>query len=304
MDKLTLVYNPKSGRIYRENILERLNSEAELNGFEVDNISLFDFLENNYEEFLVDSRALIVVGGDGTINSVVNYLVKFDIKHPPIVIYPGGTSNDFAKLWWSEGKCSQEKVIRSIVENNVYEVDLGEVNGEYFINVVGMGMFMDVASNTSVDKKQKWGFLAYLDYGLRNLYNAKYRPFDILFKHGNNKEEIKCYLIFVLNSKGAGGLRNLVPDASIDDGYLDVVIVKGFDNSILNIRGFDYSVFGLYPKILIGNHLDDERVLHYRLKKFSIESNDEIDITVDGEEGGKFPLEFNTENKKISLYHL
>ena len=302
MDKLTLVYNPKSGRIYRENILERLNSEAELNGFEVDNISLFDFLENNYEEFLVDSRALIVVGGDGTINSVVNYLVKFDIKHPPIVIYPGGTSNDFAKLWWSGGKCSPKKVMDSIIGNNIYEVDLGCVNGEYFINVVGMGMFIDVASKTPSDKKQKWGFLAYIDHGIRNFFS--YYPFEITLKYDNRGERIKCYLVLVLNNKGAGGLRNLVPDASIDDGYLDIIIIKGLEDNMLNIKGFDYSVFGLYPKVILGKHLRDERVLHYRLKKFSIVSEKNLEVTVDGEEGEGLPLEFGVENKKVLLYHL
>ncbi|MFW6014646.1 MAG: diacylglycerol/lipid kinase family protein [Candidatus Nanoarchaeia archaeon] len=303
MKKVVFVYNPDSGKAKRENILGELTNEAGSRSFEVVLIPFFDFLKKDYANTLKESKAVFIIGGDGTANGVINQLANSGIDFPPLVVYPGGTSNDFATLWWSGGFCSPKKAFDAVMEDNVYKVDLGKVNDRYFINVAGAGMFVDVASETSSRKKQKWGVLAYLGEGLMKF--SEYRPFTIELIHNGKKEKINCYLILVLNSKGAGGLRNLVPGASMDDGLLDVLIVKELDNTNNNkiIENIDYSVFTLYPKILLGSHMQDNRVLHYQLSNFSVECVQELKLTVDGESGPDIPFNFSLKKQCVPLFY-
>lgn len=301
MEKLIFIYNPKSGKAKRENILSELTQEAESRGFEVISISFFDFLENDYSHDIKRGRAVFIIGGDGTVNSVINSLINLGIDFPPLIVYPGGTSNDFANLLWSKGECTPKKAFDALIEDNVCKVDLGEVNGRYFINVAGTGMFVDVAFETPNRKKQKWGVLAYLGEGLMKF--SEYSPFNIVFTNGGKKEKIKCYLVLVLNSKGAGGLRSLIPDASMNDGLLDVLIIKEPDNNSIKIGNFDYSVITLYPKILLGSHLQDERVLHYKLDSFSVECSQELKLTVDGEPGPELPFNFKVKKQCVPLFY-
>lgn len=303
MQKVIIIYNPKSGKAKRENILGELTNEAVSRGFEVVLIPFFDFLKENYTSGIKESKAIFIVGGDGTINGVLNYLVNGDIEFPPLVVYPGGTSNDFANLWWSQGECNPKKAFDAVMEDNICKVDLGRVNDRYFINVAGAGMFVDVASETPSRKKQRWGVLAYLSEGLMKF--SDYKPFTLNLSYDDKVEQIKCYLVLVLNSKGAGGVRNLVPDASMDDGFLDVLIIKEPENrsEYAKFKNMDYSIVTLYPKVLLGSHFQDERTLHYKLSNFSIECSDELKLTVDGEPGPEAPFNFNVKKQFVPLFY-
>lgn len=303
MEKIIVIYNQKSGKAKRENILGELTNEAVSRSFEVVLVPFFDFLKNNYESVLKESKAVFAVGGDGTVNGVINHLVNDYIDFPPLVIYPGGTSNDFANLWWSGGECNPKKAFDAVVEDKVYKVDLGQVNDRYFINVAGAGMFVDVASETPSRKKQRWGVLAYLSEGLMKF--SDYKPFTITFVKDGKKEQISCYLVLVLNGTGAGGLRNLVPDASMNDGLLDVLIIKEAENNheYTKFKNMDYSLVTLYPKILLGSHIQDERILHYKLDGFSIECSDELKLTVDGEPGPEVPFVFDVKKQFVPLLY-
>ena len=303
MQKVIFVYNPKSGKAKRENILGDLTNEAVSRGLEVVLIPFFDFVKKDYINSLEDSNAVFIIGGDGTVNGVINYLVNTGIDFPPLVIYPGGTSNDFANQWWSGGECNPKKAFDAVMEGNVYKVDLGQVNERYFINVVGAGMFVDVASETPYSKKQRWGVLAYLSEGLAKF--SDYKPFTITLAHDGKKEQINCYLVLVLNSKGAGSVKNLVPGASINDGLLDVFIIKDPQNEkgYTKFKEMDYSIVTLYPKVLLGNHIGDERIIHYKLSSFSIECSEDLKLTVDGEPGPENFLNFNVKKQSVPLFY-
>ncbi len=302
MKKVTFIYNSRSGK-GKGNILEKLVREGESRDFEINFLSFFDFLENKYEEYLKESEAIFAIGGDGTINGVINRLIDLNIDFPPLVIYPGGTSNDFASIWWSKGKCNPAKAFNAIEKRQVSNVDLGKVNEEYFINVVGAGMFVDVAPETSVAQKQKWGFLAYLNEGLKRL--PGYHPFNLTVSHNGREEEVNCYLALVLNSTGAGGFNNLIPNASMEDGLLDVLIVKDRNDSISQTQSIDYSILTLFPKIITDTHLKDKRVLHYKLEKFSLKCFDAIKPVIDGETGPRScrHFDFSVQKRRVPLLY-
>ena len=302
MGKVIFIHNQKSGK-GRDNTLEKLTKEGKLRGFEIIFIPFFDFLENNYSVSLKESEAIFAIGGDGTVNGVIERLVNLGINFPPLVVYPGGTSNDFASIWWSKGKCDPKKAFDAVERRNIFKVDLGEVNGRYFINVAGIGMFVDVASETSSARKQKWGFLAYLSEGIKRF--PYYHPLTFTLDYDGKKEEVDCYLMLVLNGRGAGGLNNLIPDTSMDDGLLEVFMVKASGGGESKSKRMEYSILTLFPKVFAGTHLKDKRILHYRLKNFSVNCSEEMKLVVDGEPGTKptLNLSFSVRRKAIPLLY-
>ena len=89
------------------------------------------------------------------------------------------------------------------------------------------------------------------------------------------------YLILVFNGQTAGNLR-LATIAEVDDGYLDLIIIKAVQL---------YEILPLFIKILKGDHLDSKKVVYVKTKKIRIETDEEIVTDIDGEKGPDFPLD-------------
>ena len=98
MKNIVLIYNSNSSKIKRKKLLSKIVKKLEKENFSIYTIPFLEFLEKDHFNFIKESQALFIVGGDGTLNGVVNKLLKNKIEFPPIVIYPGGTSNDFARI--------------------------------------------------------------------------------------------------------------------------------------------------------------------------------------------------------------
>ena len=219
MKKVKFIYNPYSG----ENlILDQLDKVIKIHqeaGYtivpyridkEVDVINAFnDFKENNY-------YYVLIAGGDGTIDNVVNAMTKCGIS-VPIGILPVGTANDFGKFLGMPSDVS--KACRQILSSEVTAVDLGSINDKYFVNVASTGLFTDVSQKTDVNLKNTIGKLAYYLKGLEELPN--FRKLDIKIKSDEMEYEGKMYFMLVFNGQTAGNFK-LATRADATDGQLDV----------------------------------------------------------------------------------
>lgn len=278
MKKVKFIYNPYSG----ENlILDQLDKVIKIHqeaGYtivpyridrEVDVINAFnDFKENNY-------YYVLIAGGDGTIDNVVNAMNKCGVS-VPIGILPVGTANDFGKFLGMPSDIS--KACRQILSSEVTAVDLGSINDKYFVNVASTGLFTDVSQKTDVNLKNTIGKLAYYLKGLEELPN--FRKLDIKIKSDEIDYEGKMYFMLVFNGQTAGNFK-LATRADASDGLLDVIIFKAIP--IIEL-------IPLFVKVLKGEHLDSDNVIYFKTNNLYIESQEDIGTDIDGEKGPGFPL--------------
>ncbi|TYQ18409.1 UNVERIFIED_CONTAM: YegS/Rv2252/BmrU family lipid kinase [Acetivibrio alkalicellulosi] len=218
---------------------------------------------------------LYSVGGDGTINSLINYVLSKENKESiPIGIIPTGTGNDLSRTIYDESSWHYKKNLPLLLNGNEKKIDVGMVNERFFLNISSIGFDANAGSEASKFKKL-WFFPSALSY-YGGVFTAlvKKRPlhFEILI---DDKSYSSTYLfIVVANAKKYGGGITPAPDALIDDGLLDVCMVK----DVSKLR-----VLKLLPVYKKGNHIGLDIITMKKCKRISIESLDDVALNVDGD---------------------
>ena len=277
MKKVKLLYNPKSGDKKISSRLDLIIEKYQREGYSVEPFRLGDsfdlnnaFLENdNYDHILI-------AGGDGTIDIVVNYIQKNNIDLP-VGILPTGTANDFAKVIGMP--LNLNDAIDKILNSEVTNIDLGKINDQYFINIAGAGMFTEVSQKTNVYLKGSLGRLAYILKGVEDAVNPK--AYNVNIKSEEFSYSGDIYIAIVLNGRTAGNI-NLLSDSYIDDGLLDVIVIKA-----MPVKKTIPILFDILTGSNINNHPD---VACFKTKEISIEGDASITTDIDGETGPKLPL--------------
>lgn len=277
MKKVRFIYNPYSGE---NSIISELDSVIRMHQ-EV-NLTVvpyriqmgrplseaLDIVDDTYEYVLV-------AGGDGTVDSVVNAMKERNIDIP-IGILPVGTANDFGKF--INMPSDIQEACKQILDSKPVPVDVGKINDKYFVNVASTGLFTDVSQKTDVNLKNTIGKLAYYLKGLEELPNFRNLKIKLTSKERSYNGDM--YLILIFNGKTAGNF-NLATQAEVDDGKLDVIIFKAV--AIIEL-------IPLFIKILKGEHLDSDKVVYFKTDDLYIESDEDIVTDIDGEKGPDFPL--------------
>ncbi|SFB36191.1 YegS/Rv2252/BmrU family lipid kinase [Clostridium frigidicarnis] len=277
MKKVKFIYNPFSGENAILNDIDTVIKMHQLKGyivvphrisFDIELGRAFDDIDEYYEY-------IIVAGGDGTVDTVVNLMKELNIDLP-IAILPVGTANDFAKFIGISPNV--EKACHQILNSNPVPIDIGRINDKYFINVASTGLFTDVSQKTDVNLKNTIGKLAYYIKGLEQLPNFRKLRIKVESNHFTFDDDM--YLTLVFNGQTAGNFK-LAYNAHVEDGALDVIIIKA-----CAIR----ELIPLFIRILKGEHLEDPNVVYFKTDKLVIQSNESIVTDIDGEKGPDFPL--------------
>jgi YegS/Rv2252/BmrU family lipid kinase len=277
MKKVRFIYNPYSGENNIVNELDnviRLHQEANLTivPYRIqkgrDLAEALDIIDETYSYILI-------AGGDGTVDSLVNAMKQRNVNLP-IGILPVGTANDFGKF--INMPADIEEACKQILDSKPVAVDVGKINDKYFINVASTGLFTDISQKTDVNLKNTMGKLAYYLKGLEELPNFRKLHVKISSKECNYEGEM--YLLLVFNGQTAGNL-NLATEAEVTDGKLDVVMFKAI--AIIEL-------LPLFIKLLKGEHLDSDKVVYFKTDDVLIESSEDIVTDIDGERGPDFPL--------------
>jgi YegS/Rv2252/BmrU family lipid kinase len=295
LKRIKLFYNPASGDKSFHLQLDTFIHKFQTAGYDV---SIFrsnkkgDITEAVGKISNDDYSILAVAGGDGTVNEIINAMVKNNLTIP-LGIFPFGTANDFAghlNLPKDVGACCD-----IILRNNIKKVDIGEVNDNYFINVCCGGLFTNVSQTIDLHFKNTLGKLAYYIKGIEQL--PKFRPFALRIESEDTVIEDLFYLFLVLNGNSAGGFERLAKGAAVDDGFFDFVGIKA--------RPF-HELAVLFLKILKGEHLDDPNVLFLRKSEFKISCLETekyfFESDVDGEKGPDLPLEIKVCHRKLEVF--
>ena len=278
MKKVRFIYNPYSGEGV---ILQKLDKVIEIHqkaGYIIcpyriergQNIEdAFDLIDKHYEYILV-------AGGDGTVDSVVNIMMKKNINLP-LGILPVGTANDFGKLLDIPADVEEAcKRIVSTIEPRL--IDIGKINDKYFVNVASTGLFTDVSQKVDINLKNTLGKLAYYLKGIDEIKN--FRKLKVKLTSNEYNYEGYMYLMLMFNGKTAGNL-NIASRSDVEDGKLDVVLFKPVPI---------IEVLPLFLKVLRGEHLDSKKVIYFKTDSLLVECEEDIVTDIDGEKGPDFPL--------------
>ena len=207
-----------------------------------------------------------LIGGDGTVNYFLNFYKTIRI---PIVIFKGGTGNDFAtKLY---GQITVNEQIHKILIAEPKYVDAAECNGRKFINGVGIGFDGEVLRSMS-SIRLLGGHLGYLSIVIRKIFSFREQSFRI--QYDEERLTDKFLLLMITNSTTTGGGFMVSPEAKIDDGKLNMVLCKPQPV----IKRLQY-----LPVIEKGKHLSRDFILHKEIDCIKIECDTETLAQIDGE---------------------
>jgi YegS/Rv2252/BmrU family lipid kinase len=231
---------------------------------------------------LEDGAAIVVAaGGDGTVSGVGSVLAGTRV---PLGVLPSGTSNSFAAAL--DIPSDTAAACRIILEGPRRVVDTLRCGDDVVILHAMIGLHAEVVSATTTEAKRRWGALAYMIEGLRQLQTLA--PFEVRLRDGDRRYQGEAVALAIANLAPAKTAFAQGPSEVVgDDGLLDVTIVAAQTPGEVIAAGFE-----LVRSAMAGEEAQDERIVTLRSRSVRVECHPPQTIVVDGEEGGPTPQTF------------
>ena len=293
--KFYLIINPHSGGKNGQKLLRLVKPIFESAGIE---LSIIETTFAGHARELANQLdfsgydGFITIGGDGTIHEVVNGLLpRFDKKQIPIGVIPGGSGNSFM---YDLDLLDPVKAARAIIDGNTRQIDVAEVKinhvTKYAVNIIGWGLVTDVGKKA---ERFRWlGESRYTFTSLIEVITQSPRYAKLLL---DEKQIIDDYtFIIACNTIHTGKGMKMAPKAKLDDGLIDVVVVK------YGISRF--KLLSLLPKLFDGSHIENPIVEHYQVKEFSLIPVDDEILNIDGEILGSTPINVKMIPKAFTVF--
>lgn len=291
MHRARVIYNPSSGREGFKKELPIVLDKLEKAGYEASaHATTGEGDATEAARAAVERRfdLVVAVGGDGTMNEVIAGIAEQDFR-PKLGIIPRGTTNDFARALSIPRDI--HKATEIITEGESMALDLGKVNDKYFINIAGGGDLTELTYDVPVKLKTILGQLAYYIKGIEMLPFLK--PTHVRMEYDGNVIDEDIMMFLISNTNSVGGFEKVAPDAKVDDGYFDLLILRK-----TNLAEF----IRLATLALRGTHIDDKNIIYAQAKRINVEPYDKMQLNVDGEYGGLFPGEIINLQQHIEVF--
>lgn len=272
--KLCVIHNPYANRWRSRRKLDRL--EAALRRHRLDYALRLTTAPGQAVELaaaVVDEgfEAVVAAGGDGTVSEVVNGLMlrAGDDAPLPLGIVPIGTGNDFAAMTGLPR--SVEQAVAALASGVVRPIDLVRVNDRIFDNNAGVGMEPLVTIESA---RIRWlsgsaRYLAGLIQALRRM-----SAWHMRVRWDDGQFDGPALLLSVCNSPRIGGLFHMAPDARLDDGLLDVVLIPKVPRA---------EIAAILVALLRGRHIARDSVRYFRTRRLEVNSEPGTPLHADGE---------------------
>lgn len=227
-----------------------------------------------------DQRRLVAVGGDGTVNAVLNEIMAHGWNSAPLLgILPAGTGCDLLRTFGIGPDL--DRAAARLVEGTPYPVDVGLAMGEwgrrYFLNVASAGATA-AAAGTAQRIPARLGSFRYVAAVAASL--PSWRPIDARVEAGRRKFSGLALTVVAANAQFFGGGFNIAPRASMVDGLLDIQVISSRRREVA----------ALMRKARGGDHLADPGVRRFVAPEARIEADPPWPVEVDGEPIGRTPL--------------
>ncbi|MBA2586955.1 MAG: diacylglycerol kinase family lipid kinase [Chthoniobacterales bacterium] len=245
------------------------------------------------EEAVRDGYDMIIIaGGDGTLNEVINGVAPHEAG-VALALAPSGTGNDFGRALGLPD--TLEACLDLVVAGQTRPIDVVRVTSDqvrYFLNVSAGGFSGVVDEKMTPEMKQSWGPLAYLRGAAAALPELRAYRTKITLDDAEIIEE-NLYNIVIANGRFVAGGIPITPAAELDDGLLDIVLIPDKSGAAaLTILG---------AQVLLGTHLESDAIIFRRAAKIGVQSRPGMWFNVDGELVGNEPAVFEVLPRAINF---
>ena len=289
---IVVVLNPKAGR-YRairhkgtlQNLLEQVSRRTGLTWRIVQTSRPGQATELARQAAEEGASIVVAAGGDGTCGEVANGI----IGTPALLgVLPLGTGNDFARCA-GIGE-NLQIAVENLFTGKPRRIDLGSVAGRYFINVAGCGLDAAVAKRVNQGFRFLHGTAAYVAALFQTILTFK--PVSMRITIDGEEQHLNALLCTVANTQSYGGGMRIAPYAQIDDGLLDVCIVKAVNK---------LEFVSVFPRVYSGTHITHPCFLMHTARRVHVESTPPVPVLVDGDVMGTTPVEFTVHPGAIEV---
>lgn len=288
MKKAMVIINPTSGGEQALNYKEKIENKVK---------EYFEVVETRITEKALDAthfaeeaakekyEAVIVFGGDGTVNEVISGIAEKEYI-PKLGIIPGGTGNLITKLVQIDQDI--DKAIEGLDFNLTNKIDIGKANDHYFGYIFSVGSLPEAIHNVEIEDKTKFGMFAYAINTVKSVIRDEVFNIKVETENGNYEGEASQVLVL---------LSNYFSDKKIFDenkvGYANILILK--DASI-------FSKLSLIPDLLKGDVVENDSIEFIKAKTIKISSDIEIESDIDGDQSDDLPVEIKVLGDHIEIY--
>ena len=288
MKKAMVIINPTSGGEQALNYKEKIKNKTK---------KYFEIVETRITEKALDAthfaeeaakekyEAVIVFGGDGTVNEVISGIAEEEYI-PKLGIIPGGTGNLITKLVQIDQDI--DKAIEGLDFNLTNKIDIGKANDHYFGYIFSVGSLPEAIHNVEIEDKTKFGMFAYAINTVKSVIRDEVFNIKVETENGNYEGDASQVLVL---------LSNYFSDKKIFDenkvGYANILILK--DASI-------FSKLSLIPDLLKGDLVENDSIEYIKAKSIKISSDIEIESDIDGDQSDDLPVEIKVLGDHIEIY--
>jgi diacylglycerol kinase (ATP) len=283
--KTMLIINPTAARGKMRERWNAIEATLRAENFAFD----FVFTERPWHAVELTRAALdagcdliVAVGGDGTLNEVINGIARRASK-VCIGLVPLGTGNDFARSLGLPATVDEN--IDILLSAKTTPIDFVRVESDrtrYFVNVSAGGFSGIVDEKLTPEIKHTWGPLAYIRSAAAALPELHAYRTDLVFDD-EERLSVELYNVVIGNGRFVAGGLPIAPDADLSDGLLDVVVIPKRPATEMAL---------LAAEILLGKHLSSNAIIFRRAKKIAVRSRPGMWFNVDGELVGNEPAVF------------
>lgn len=221
MLKCVVIYNPNSGKLTNRNEIKRLYKLLENYGY--DTQIIYTEYKGHAKELVKkmdDVDLLLCAGGDGTLNEVISGNIE---RHKPILLghLPLGSVNDVAHMYGMTNNTIKNTLM--LLNGTKKNIDVCLINDNPFVYVACIGAWVDISYATPRKLKEKYGKLAYVIYGIKQL-KQHLQFYKVKYTVNGETHEDEFSFMFITNSNRVGGVNNIYNDVKLDDNKFEVLL--------------------------------------------------------------------------------
>ena len=245
-------------------------------------------------EAATDADLLVAVGGDGTVNEVVNGIAGLDVE---LALIPRGTGGDFVRTFGIPRKL--DRAVEVALRGRTRAIDLGrgryrswagEDEESYFANIASAGMSGAIAKRTNETSKALGGKVSYA-WATVAVF-SRWRSDEVRVRVDGTEQAGRMHDVIVANGRYLGGGMKMVPEAEPDDGLLDVLLIGDLTKRDLLLT---------MPKTYRGKHLPHPKATLLRGTTVEIDAPEPLPVELDGEQPGTTPVRFEIVPRALRL---
>lgn len=288
MRNFLILHNPTAGKRIDSKRIVRLTDRLTAEGFEwtLDQSLYPNYFTEKYSELLpLPYTDIIICGGDGTVHEVVNIFWREDVT---ISIFPIGSGNDFYLK--AGGPLNVNELIERIIGNHSRMIDIGKVNENIFINNAGIGLD---AETLKISQKMRKYKIKRAGYKLAAAIEIMvFKPTHGFFIVDDIEFSQEFMIAVVCNGSHFGGGMKISPDSKLDDGLLELIILK---------RTGRLQLISLFAKIFSGSHVGHKNVMIIPAKKIEMYTDEPMSYHCEGELKSTTPLKIEVIPRAIRI---